>query len=173
VTSQPQRKQNATKNIAEGHEIHTFVCDWVVPPVTLLEWIALGHGCGDCRTAYVLTVDLNRGNDVQERAAYHGFDDVQILFPRDPWPIRGRWLAIFLDELMLNARGRREYLAYLKSQPPQMPTVVLSYDFHLEPPTVVRPSLMLSAQLDDIAFRALRDGYVSLPPEEKEGREAA
>jgi len=131
-----------------------------------------GHG-GYSRTVYYLTTDLDNGNDAEKRAGAFGFD-LQILFPRDEGlPSAGAGLLIGLDELLLDAHGRREYLARLLTQNLTIPTVIFSRDFLLDPLTVLRPGLLLAARLDDDVFRALRDGHIYSPNDEGEGRKAA
>jgi hypothetical protein len=125
-----------------------------------------------CLTAYYVTTDPHSGNDARERAAAFGFD-LEILFPRDRLPAHGRGLLVALDELLLDAHGRRDYLARLMTRPLLMPTIVLSRDFLLDPLTGVRPGLMLAARLDEEVFRALRDGHIALPFDEDEGHKAA
>jgi hypothetical protein len=67
----------------------------------------------------------------------------------------------------------REYLAQLRTLKLLFPIVVLSYDFYLDPPTVVRPGLMLAVRLDEDVFRALRKGHIAPLGEVDGGRKAA
>jgi hypothetical protein len=124
----------------------------------------------DNSPVFFLNTNLDSSNDARERGAAFGFE-VQILFPCDDLPSAGRALIVALDELLLDLRERREYLAWLKSQTLPLPTVVLSYDFHLEPPTVVRPGLMVACLLNDEIFRALRDGHIYSPVAESANEE--
>src|SRR5262249_54547522 len=118
---------------------------------------------------YYFSADLESSNAAQQRGAAFGFE-VHLLFPRDGLPPAGRGLLVALDELLLNAQGRKEYLAGLMEEFLPLPTILLTFDFSLEAPTVVRPGLLLTADLDD-AFRAFRDGHVYVPlaelPDEK------
>jgi hypothetical protein len=104
--------------------------------------------------------------EAQDRAACFGFDDVQILFPRDGLPTKGRCLIIMLGELLLDPHRRRTYLAWLKGQPMPIPTVIISSEFLLDALIVERPNLLLAGKLDDDVFRALRDGHIALPPDD-------
>jgi hypothetical protein len=140
------------------------------PDTEAVRWIDAGFRIANSGPLFFLSTDQDSGNDAQERGAAFGFDNIQILFPRDGLPSKGRGLIVALDELLLDARERQQYLAWLESQVLPLPTAVLSYDFHLEPPTVVRPGLLLAVRLEDV-FRALRDGHVSLPVAEPKSKE--
>jgi hypothetical protein len=111
---------------------------------------------------YHLTTDLERASDARDRAVPFGLH-LQTLFPRDGLPKEGAALIVSLDDLLLDAHGRRDYLAWLQTQSLPMPTVVVSRDFYLGLPTVVRPGLMLAATLTDDVLRALRDGHLDQP----------
>ena len=104
--------------------------------------------------------------------AVHGLD-LQIRFPREGWPAAAAALFVALDELLLDVRGRREYLARLRTLKLPFPIIVLSYDFYLDPPTLVRPGSMLAVRLDDQIFGALRKGHIDPPADEDEGHKAA
>jgi len=134
--------------------------------------IAVGRNGGDNRAAFLLTTDLDSGNDAQNRAAVFGID-LQIRFPREGLPTAAAALFVALDELLLDAHGRQEYLARLRTLKLPFPIIVLSYDFCLDPPTVVRPGLLLAVRLDDDVFRALRNGHIDPPADEDEEQKAA
>jgi hypothetical protein len=135
-----------------------------------IRWCDVAANTGASSPLFFLSTDPDSGSDAQERGGAFGFE-VQILFPRDSLPSAGRGLIIALDHLLLDAFGRRKYLASLKAQALPLPTVVLSYDFHLEPLTVVRSGLILACQLNDDVFGALRDGHVYQPVAEIEADE--
>ena len=155
--------------------MNEFITDWQTQlpqhpkPLEAYQIAVVDNCCGN-RTAFFMTTDLDSGNDAQNQAAVFGLD-LQIRFPREGWPTAAAALIVALDELLLDAQGRREYLARLRTLKLPFPIIVLSYDFYLNPPTVVRPGLMLAVRLDDDVFRALRDGHID--PPEYEVRKAA
>lgn len=154
-----------------------FIADWQTEPLPRSKalqtrHLAIAASGGDNQTAFIMTTDLDSGNDAQSLAAVHGLD-LQIRFPRDGWPSAAVALFIALDELLLDARDRREYLAQLRTAKLRFPIVVLSYDFYLDRSTVVRPGLMLAVRLDEDVIRALRKGHIDPPTAENDGRKAA
>ena len=158
-------------------DMNEFISDWQmeVPqrPKTQEEHrVAVCRDGGDIRTAFLMTADPDSGNDAQNRAAVFGFD-LQTRFPREGLPTAAAALFVALDESLLDAHARREYLARLWTLKLPFPIIVLSYDFQFDPPTVVRPGLMLAVRLEEDVFRALRDGHLDLPSDEDSGREAA
>lgn len=157
--------------------MNEFIADWQTEPLPRSKALEARHlavaaSGGDNLTAFIMTTDLDSGNDAQNLAAAHGLD-LQIRFPREGWPTAAAALFVALDELLLDARGRREYLAQLRTLKLPFPIIVLSYDFYLEPPTVERPGLMLAVRLDDNIFRALRNGHIDPPADEDAERKAA
>jgi hypothetical protein len=171
------KEYDMSENDSSENDSSEFMTDWHLEPPQRRQRrekhrLAVGGNGGYDRTAFYVTTDMENGNDAQNRAAVFGFD-LQIRFPHEGLPTAGAALLVGLDELVLDAHGRREYLARLLTQNPPMPTVLLSRDFLLDPRTVVRPGLMLAARLDDDVFRALRDGHINLPAEGREGRKAA
>jgi len=173
MTVQTNDSLTVAKIFTKEHDMSGLSCEWGLKPATKSRRrIASGSQIGDCRTTYYLTTDLESGNDAQVRATCFGID-LRILFPRETLPVKGWGLLVALDELLLDVRGRREYLARFQTRPMLIPTVVLSHDFLLAMPTVVRPGLMLAKQLDETVFRALRDGEVYLPADKGERRKAA
>lgn len=56
-----------------------------------------------------LTTDLDLGSTARDLASGFGFD-LHVLFPKEGLPKDGV-LIVGLDELMLDAPGRRDYLA--------------------------------------------------------------
>ncbi|MDY3563783.1 hypothetical protein R5W23_005405 [Gemmata sp. JC673] len=113
------------------------------------------------RQAYVLTTDPDRGGQVADLAAAYGLS-VQTLFPKDGLPSEAAVLFVALDELLLDAHGRRRYLGEFRQLELPYPVVVLSYDFQLEPVTTERPGLILTARLGDQIFSALDYRRVAL-----------
>lgn len=155
--------------------MNEFISDWQAEPLPgskALEARPVAANGGDTQTAFMTTTDLDSGNNAQNLAAAHGLD-LQIRFPREGWPTAAAALFVALDGLLLDARGRREYLARLRTLKLPFPIIVLSYDFSLDPPTVVRPGLMLAVRLDDDIFRALRSGHIDPPADEDAERKAA
>jgi hypothetical protein len=127
---------------------------------------------GDSQAFFFITTDLDSGNDAQNLAADYGLD-LRVRFPREGWPSTAGALIIALDELLLDAHGRREYLARLRMLKLPFPIIVLSNDNYLEPPTILQTGLLLAARLDDNVFRALRDGQLDSPADVDDGLSAA
>lgn len=138
------------------------------------EWQIVGGSNDDFRrTIFHETTDLDAANDAANCAAANGFEH-QIWFKRQGVPIAGAAFLVALDELLLDAHGRREYLTTRLLTPKlPMPLVVISRDSLLDAPVVVHPYLMLAPQLDDNLFRALNNGHLSLPTNEVEERKVA
>ena len=142
-------------------------------PETSQEYWIAGGSTGDfSRTIFHQTTDLDAANDAANRAAAYGFD-LQIWLERQGLPTAGAAFVVALDELLRDAHGRREYLAWLLAQKLPMPLIIISRDFLLNAPVVLHPYLMLASQLDDAVFRALRHGHLNLPTNEGEERKAA
>jgi len=134
--------------------------------------LVVGDHGGYSRMVWYLTTDLYNGNDAQKRAGTFGFD-LRILFPCEGLPSAGAALLVALDELLLDAHGRREYLALLLTQKLSIPVVVFGRDFLLDRPTVLWPGLMLASRLDAVVFRAVRDGHIYPLRDEGQRRKAA
>jgi hypothetical protein len=134
--------------------------------------IARGSNRDFSRTIFHQTADWVAANEAANRAAVHGFD-LQIWFERQGLPTAGAVFLVALNELLRDAQGRREYLAWLLTLKLPMPLVVISRDFLLNAPRMVHPYLMLTPQLDDDVFRALRDGCLYLPTGEGQRRKIA
>jgi len=177
MTTQKKETLTLANTSIKETNMSEFITDWQTelfqrPNPLEARRIAVANNGGDSRTAFIITTDLDSGNDAQNLAAVHGLD-LQICFPREGWPSVAAALFVALDELLLDARGRRQYLARLRTLKLPFPIIVLSYDFYLDPPTVTRPGLMLAVRLDDEVFRALRNGHIDPPADEDEGRKAA
>jgi hypothetical protein len=176
MTTRTKQPLTLANNIKET-DMNEFISDWQVevpqrPKTCEQRGIAVRRNGGDNRTAFILTTDLDSGNDAQNRAAVFGFD-LQIRFPREGLPTAAVALFVALDELLLDAHGRREYLDWLRTLKLPFPIIILSYDFYLDPPTVERPGLMLAVRLDDAVFRTLRNGHIDPPTDQDEERKAA
>ena len=127
--------------------------------------------CDRCdRPAFLLTTDLDSGNEAADLAAAHGLS-LQTLFPKEELPREASALFVALDELLLDAHGRREYLDELRNLELPYPIIVLGYDFQLEPLTTERPGFMLAARLGEEVFGAL--GYRGLAAPGRGARESA
>ena len=84
---------------------------------------------GALGTVYYLTADPANGERARELAAGVGVA-LEVLFPKElPLPADAAALAVDLDNLCLDAHGRRSWLAALRDNPPGVPTFVHGYDF--------------------------------------------
>jgi hypothetical protein len=175
MTTQKKVAVTLASTSIKEHTMNESVSDWRLQLPQRLKTgqehrIAVCRNGDANRIAFLMTTDLDSGNNAQNKAAAYSLD-LQTRFPREGWPSAAAALFVALDELLLDARGRREYLARVGTLKLPFPIIVLSYDFHLDPPTVVRPGLMLAVRLDDDVLRALRDGHID--PDADEGRKAA
>jgi hypothetical protein len=165
-----------TLALVSSKESFTHECDINVKTARLpLQHPLASHLDGlrcDCRNraAFFLTTDSSSGNKAADLAAAHGLS-LQTLFPKEGLPCEASALLVALDELLLDAHGRREYLGELKELKLPYPVVILSYDFQLEPLTTERPGLMLAARLGEEVFTAL--GYGRIDPTDYKARKPA
>lgn len=114
------------------------------------------------RTIFHETTDLDAANEAANRAAAYGFEHQIWFAERQGLPSAGVAFVVALDELLLDAHGRRKYHTWLLKLKLPIPLVVISRDFLFDVPIVIRPGVMLAPRLDENLMRAIRSGHFNL-----------
>lgn len=132
------------------------------PPPAQKHLVAAASNDDFRRTIFHETTDLDAANEAANCAAANGFEH-QIWYERQGFPTVGAAFLVAMDEVLRDIRGRREYLTRLLALKLPMPLVVISRDFLLDVPIVIRPGVMLTPRLDHNIFHAIRAGHINLP----------